>query len=281
MGQPLTFEVSEGASHHGGRRTATGHFSRDWEDEEEMDRLQEQFDAGTVDDNTVIKKVRQLLTKHPDNMELLNFLGSQLWDVGLRDEASSLWETGHKIGASLIPKGFKGEISWYETDNQSFLRVTHGHVLGLAHLGRYRQALALAKKLLHWNPSDNQGVRLLIGDFMMKLGDHNGAMKLFLKGAQHYPTFWYRAALVAFRDGDFVRACTYLRCGIAGNPYVAEGLTGRTLLADHLYWHGSNVSGCDWAIDEYLQSPVNDWKDDEVDFVDWVFNCSDVLRERA
>jgi hypothetical protein len=38
-----------------------------------------------------------------------------------------------------------------------------------------------------------------------------------------------------------VAACTYLRRGIAANPYIAEGLTGRTALTEHLYWHASNV----------------------------------------
>jgi len=111
-------------------------------------------------------------------------------------------------------------------------------------------------------------------------GDYKGAMKSILKEAPNFPTLWYRAGLIAYREGDFVRACTYLRRGIAGNPYVAEGLTGRTLLADHLYFHSNDTRGCDWAID-YLQSPVNDWCDEEIDFVDWLFNCSDVLRERA
>jgi hypothetical protein len=31
-----------------------------------------------------------------------------------------------------------------------------------------------------------------------------------------------------------VAACTYLRRGIAANPYMAEGLTGRTVLTEHL-----------------------------------------------
>ena len=43
--------------------------------------------------------------------------------------------------------------------------------------------------------------------------------------------------MIAFRQGDYVAACTYLRRGIAANPYIAEGLTGRTVLSEHLYWH--------------------------------------------
>ena len=94
------------------------------------------------------------------------------------------------------------------------------------------------------------------------------------------PTHWYQAALIAFREGDCVAACTYLRRGIAANPYIAEGLTGRTVLSEHLYWHASKVHGPESAVD-YLESAACDWTPQEIDFVDWVFNASPVLKERA
>jgi hypothetical protein len=106
--------------------------------------------------------------------------------------------------------------------------------------------------------------------------------KLFQHVRYHVddPKAWYQAALIAFRDGDYVAACTYLRRGIAANPYIAEGLTGRTVLSEHLYWHASNVHGPEWAVD-YLDSAACDWTPEEIDFVDWVFNASPVLKERA
>ena len=83
-----------------------------------------------------------------------------------------------------------------------------------------------------------------------------------------------------FKEGDFVSACTYVRRGIAANPYIAEGLTGRTRINEHLYWHASSRNGPDWATD-YLSAPVCEWSAQEIDFIDWVFNSSAVLRERA
>jgi hypothetical protein len=105
-------------------------------------------------------------------------------------------------------------------------------------------------------------------------------MKSYLKEAATSPAHWYQAGQIAFREGDFVSACTYVRRGIAANPYIAEGLTGRTKINEHLYWHASNRNGPDWATD-YLSAPVCDWSAKEIDFVDWVFNSSAVLRERA
>ena len=41
-----------------------------------------------------------------------------------------------------------------------------------------------------------------------------------------------------------------------------------------------NRNGSEWATD-YLSAPVCDWSAEEIDFIDWVFNSSAVLRERA
>jgi hypothetical protein len=61
---------------------------------------------------------------------------------------------------------------------------------------------------------------------------------------------------------------------------TASSAQGGWLDDFHLYWHGSNVYGPDWAID-YLESTASDWTPEEIDFVDWVFNASPVLKERA
>ncbi len=122
-------------------------------------------------------------------------------------------------------------------DNRSFLRIAHGYLLGLMHRGDGKAAKALAKKLLAWCPADNLGVRLLMGDISLMTGDTQSAMKSYLKEAADSPAHWYQAGQIAFREGDFVSACTYVRRGIAANPYIAEGLTGRTTINEHLYWH--------------------------------------------
>jgi tetratricopeptide (TPR) repeat protein len=129
------------------------------------------------------------------------------------------------------------------THNRSFLRLAHGTLLGLMHKRDGKAAMALAQQMLAWCPMDNIGVRFLLGDIALLQGDHKAAMKDYLKGAPNSPAHWYQAALIAFRERDYVAACTYLRRGIAANPYIAEGLTGRTVLTEHLYWHASNVNG--------------------------------------
>ena len=83
-----------------------------------------------------------------------------------------------------------------------------------------------------------------------------------------------------FDRGAYVAACTYLRRGVAANPYMAEGLTARTVLTEHLYWHDSNQHGSECAID-CLESAACHWTGEEADFLDWVINATLVLEERA
>ena len=191
-----------------------------------------------------------------------------------------MYERAYHLALAMVPKGFKGQITWSEIDNRSFLRLAHGSLLGLMHRREGVTAMMLAKQMLAWCPMDNIGVRFLLGDIALLKGEHKAAMKEYLKGAPNSPAHWYQAALIAFREEDYVSATTYLRRGIAANPYIAEGLTGRKVLAEHLYWHASNGLGPGWAID-YLERTANHWTPEEVDFVDWVFNASAVLKERA
>jgi len=156
-------------------------------------------------------------------------------------------------------------------DNRSFLRIAHGYLLGLMHQGDGKAFKALAKKLLAWCPADNLSVRMLLGDISLMTGDTQSAMKSYLQEAADSPAHCYQAGQIAFRTPSR---------GIAANPYIAEGLTGRSKINEHLYWHASNRNCPEWATD-YLSAPVCDWTAQEIDFVDWVFNSSAVLRERA
>lgn len=277
----LTFEVFESEDDRG-RTVMAGRFSHDWDSEDDLDDLQAELDAGRISQEEAARRGRKLLAAAPGHLEIMNFVASRLRELTLIEDAAKMWASAYKLGVAVMPPRFKGEISWYHMDNRLFLRVCYGYMLSLVDIGRADEARAVAKRLLQWNPSDSQGVRLVLGDIELICGHTQAAMKLFLAHAPDYPTLWYRAGLVAFFERDYVKACTYIRRGLAGNIYVAEAITGRTLISEHAYWHGSNIYGAEWALD-YVNSPVFLlWDDDAAaDFVDWVLNCSAVLRERA
>jgi tetratricopeptide (TPR) repeat protein len=280
MTTQLNFSVREDTDDETDKLIQYGTFSRDWAEEEELDELIDSLEAGRISHKQSLLRAQKLLLKFPGQLEIQNFIANRLWILEMRDEATDVWGKAYRQATALIPPGFKGQINWIEIDNRSFLRIAHGYLLGLMHRDDGKAAKALAKKLLAWCPADNLGVRMLLGDISLMTGDTQSAMKSYLKEAADSPAHWYQAGQIAFREGDFVSACTYVRRGIAANPYIAEGLTGRTKINEHLYWHASNRNGPDWATD-YLSAPVCDWTPQEIDFVDWVFNSSTVLRERA
>jgi tetratricopeptide (TPR) repeat protein len=284
MTTQLSFSVDEQLDAETDKTVQYGTFFRDWSEEEKIDELIDELidslEAGRISHKQGLLRAQKLLVKFPGQLEIQNFIANRLWSLEMRDESTDVREKAYRQATALIPPGFKGHISWGEVDNRSFLRIANGYLLGLMHRGDGKAAKALAKKLLAWCPSDNLGVRMLLGDISLMTGDTQSAMKSYLNEATYSPTHWYQAGQIAFREGDFVSACTYMRRGIAANPYIAEGLTGRTKINEHLYWHASNRNGPDWATD-YLSAPVCDWSAQEIDFVDWVFNSSEVLRERA
>lgn len=280
MTTQLSFSVNEHIDDETDKPIQYGTFSRDWVEEDELDELIDNLEAGRISHKQGLLRAQKLLVKFPDQLEIQNFIANRLWSLEMRDESTDVREKAYRQANALIPPSFKGQISWGEVDNRSFLRIAHGYLLGLMHRGNGKAAKALAKKLLAWCPADNLGVRMLLGDISLMTGDTQSAMKSYLKEAIDSPAHWYQAGQIAFREGDFVNACTYVRRGIAANPYIAEGLTGRTKINEHLYWHASNRNCPEWATD-YLRAPLCDWSAEEIDFVDWVFNSSAVLRERA
>jgi hypothetical protein len=193
MSTPLTFTISEGFEDDSDSPIEYGTFSRDWDDEKELDALMDRVDCGAISPKQAILHAQKLLAQSPENLELQNYLGNRMCALELRDEAAEVWAKGFKLASRLIPKGFKGLIPWLETDNRSFLRLCHGHLLGLMHQQDGKAAQMLLKKMLAWNPNDNTGVRMLMGDISLMQGDSKAALKSFLKEAESSPAHWYQA----------------------------------------------------------------------------------------
>jgi len=72
-------------------------------------------------------------------------------------------QVGVGIGELCLGADFDGVLRWGWIDNRPFLRCLHGYGLGLWRLGRSEEAVAVFERMLWLNPTDNQGVRFLIG----------------------------------------------------------------------------------------------------------------------
>ncbi len=81
----------------------------------------------------------------------------------LPTEAIRHYEVAVRIGELSLEPDFSGVLPWGFIDNRPFLRCLHGYGLCLWKLGRIQEAAAVFERLLWLNPTDNQGIRFLIG----------------------------------------------------------------------------------------------------------------------
>jgi hypothetical protein len=144
----LSFSVSEDTDDETNKPIQYGTFSRDWAGEDELDELIDSLEAGRISHKQGLLRAQKLLVKFPGQQEIQNFVANRLWSLEMRDESTDVREKAYRQASALLPPGFKGQISWGEVDNRSFLRIAHGYLLGLMHRGDGKAAKALAKKLL-------------------------------------------------------------------------------------------------------------------------------------
>jgi len=74
------------------------------------------------------------------------------------------YEVGVRIGELSLGECFNGGLHWGHINNRPFLRCVHGYGLCLWRLGRLKEVEEVFTRMLWLNPSDNQGVRFLLGE---------------------------------------------------------------------------------------------------------------------
>ncbi len=293
----LSFYVSEPEAD-GGNSTVRGFFStphtKAWF------RLGEALEVAHDSSKTYatyFTKFKRIIAKEPDLLEAYNYMGSGFLDLSDEQEpgaaivsinmALEYYKTAFKRAKELIPSDFKGKIEWSHLDNRPFLRIHHGLILCCLRKKEYVEAARLMEEHLLWNPNDNIGVRYLLGDAYLLAGKYSKARKFFIEGIKEdlvpYPNNDYSLGLLEFINGKYSAAATALRRGFVGNMYIAEMLTGRIVEKPHFFWHGSSDASVRNAKSYLLdQSMLDLWESipQAIDFVDWLYNCAAVLRER-
>jgi hypothetical protein len=88
-------------------------------------------------------------------------LGNMLFRVS-PPWALAHYEVGVRIGELSLGGDFDGVLPWGLVDNRPFLRCMHGQGLCLWRLERWPEAERVLERMLWLNPTDNQGVRLIL-----------------------------------------------------------------------------------------------------------------------
>jgi len=89
-------------------------------------------------------------------------LGNLVFDHS-PEKAIRHYEVGIRIGELSLGESFNGVLHWGHIHNRPFLRCMHGYGLCLSRLGRHKEAEEVFTRVLWLNPTDNQGVRFLLG----------------------------------------------------------------------------------------------------------------------
>jgi hypothetical protein len=80
------------------------------------------------------------------------------------EDAIRNYEIGVRIGELSLGENFDGVLRWGHLDNRPFLRCMHGYGLCLWRLQRLDEAERVFIRMLWLNPTDNQGIRLMLPD---------------------------------------------------------------------------------------------------------------------
>ncbi len=248
----------------------------------ELDDALDRHEGGNLATTKFLAALRDIVERHPDFIDGHAHLGYALMDQGKPKLALEAAQRGLQLGEAAIPSGFSGNIEWGSFSNRPFLRAAHCVTVCHLRLGQRKDALAIMEKMLAWNPSDNQGVRLLIGAEYLRSGKTAKALSIFKKEAHHYPPYHYERALLHFMKGDHIAAATSLRHGFVANSYVAEILCGNPDPMPLAIWHGSNFAEPEVAR-QYVAQCADLWRKTSgaIEFLRWLHMHPAVLAERA
>ncbi|MEI6066287.1 MAG: hypothetical protein WCP96_03035 [Methylococcaceae bacterium] len=250
---------------------------------EQFNNSHEKYQSGYYTEEIFISECKAILKKEPEFLDAYAQIGNIYLNAKNFSDASRWYKRGLSIALPLIAENFSGQIHWGNDDNRPFLRLHHGSILCAIRLGRMKVAIEQMEQHLLWNPHDNIGIRYLLGDVYLTIGTNDKAKEIFMAYGSEYPPYQYSLGLLEFKCGNYIKAATALRIGFAGNSYIAEALTGRVSLRKHSYWHSTSDMYPETALSYLELLGAKNWAavEEATDFLDWLFNCADVLNERA
>ena len=109
--------------------------------------------------NQVIKQDLRCIDAH---VHMAHFkFGDGLSEYWVK-QALKHYTVGAELGHFFLGYSFNGKLPWSAIDNRPYLRALHGQCLCYWALGDYEAAAEIARSLLKFNKSDNQGIRFIL-----------------------------------------------------------------------------------------------------------------------
>ncbi len=244
--------------------------------------LEDGLDNATLSHRDAITRLTEALTASPDWLEGLLLRAALHSELDEHADSARDYKRAYIRCMAVLPKNFKGPLPWSILDNRTFLRTVAAWGLELVGQQRYGDAIPVLRKLLEWNPNDNQGIRYVLGPTLLRAGRRRQSMKALAETAGENPAMRYELGLAQFEDEKYVDAATTLRHAGIENPYIAEHLTGTLSPEPMPLWLGSNLHDYEGAYD-YEEHWSKRWEEngEATDFLRWLHTHPRVMAERA
>lgn len=200
-----------------------------------VDEAQEiMFDAWECDDpKRRLAMARKALKVSPLCADAYLLLAEET--ARTEEEALDLYAKAVDAGEKALGKAAFEEdagMFWGLIETRPYMRARHLLIIAQWRAGRRDDAAASAEDMLRLNPNDNQGIRYLLIDWLLRLGRDGDAEKLFKRYKHDCGAEWlWPATLAAFRaKGGAAATRTALKQALASNPHVPDYLLGRKKL---------------------------------------------------
>jgi tetratricopeptide (TPR) repeat protein len=149
------------------------------------------------------------------------------------EQALEYFRKGVEAGEQALgPEGLKeyeGHF-WGFLETRPYMRARAGLAATLDALGDVDAAIGHYEEMLRLNPNDNQGIRYVLAECLMKRRAVDALKDLFAKYDEDSSALWlYSRALVAFREQGLngVEANVFATKAVRANRHVPPALAGR------------------------------------------------------
>jgi tetratricopeptide (TPR) repeat protein len=202
-----------------------------------LERAQElMYDAWEATGSRRLKLARQALEISPDCADAYVLLAEEARSL---PEAKHLYQQGVSAGErALGPQTFKEDVGhfWGMIETRPYMRARAGLASCLWQGGERKAAIEHYTDMLRLNPGDNQGIRYVLANCLLRQGDDTALAKLLDQYKDDAMAEWmYTRALLAFRrDGAGKKADAALKKALKQNAFVPAYLLGKKRLPRQL-----------------------------------------------
>ena len=170
-----------------------------------------------------LERVTEISERWPESISALKLRAEILEVTDEELAADRTIETAFGIGARLIGDRHVC-LDWEVAENRPFLNAAATMTTVLLKRGRTDEAVALMKRMLEWNPSDEGKIARRLGPALLRAGLAEEAGTELERHRRQDAGNEYDLGLLRFVEGKYADAIRALQRGLVANPLIAEAI---------------------------------------------------------